>query len=203
MKKTKNYIALFACLIFVNPVFGQDFEGKLTEAKTAYNNGNLDDARFALQQALNEVNVAIGKEILLVLPKDMGGLNYREKEDNISGANIGFAGLYVSRAFSDAKNDTASIVIISDSPLLAGINAILNMPAIMTSGDPNQKRIKVDGYKALLQKNDPGDGKISWEVQVPFNNSLLTFHFEGGKTESEITALANTIPVSKIANLAK
>ena len=67
----------------------------------------------------------------------------------------------------------------------------------------NQKTIKVQGYKAVLQKNPASEGtKVSYELQLPFNNSLLTLKGDDSN-EGEITQFANTIPLAKIAQMAQ
>lgn len=181
--------------------FAQDVNTKLDQAKAAYGSGNLDDARFELQSALVEIDKVIGAEILSMLPTSMKDLAYVEESDNVTGTGDSFAGLYVSRTYGTEEN-TAEILIISDSPLLAGVNALLSMPAFMLT-DENQKRIKVDGYKAILKKNKSDDGAVSWDVQVPFGSSLLTFTISGAEEEAAVVSMANTIPVTNIAGLTK
>ncbi|MBN2214687.1 MAG: hypothetical protein JW723_10620 [Bacteroidales bacterium] len=196
--KSLTIISLILFLV-TGTLYPQSFESKLSEAQSAYKNGELNDARMALQEALNEVNMTIGKEVLALLPKTMKDLSSDATQDDVSGTGLGYAGLYVSRTYGQAENKkSASVVIITDSPLLAGINSILSLPAIMTSGaDSNQKRIKIGTYKALLQINEAEDGTKNYDVQVPFGNSLLTFHCEG-YSEADVVAMANTIPVARI-----
>jgi hypothetical protein len=113
---------------------------------------------------------------------------------------MGFAGLYVNRSYT-GENKNASIEIVGDSPMMAGINALLSMPAFMSS-DPNQKRIKVSNYKALLTKSADDQGVTSYEIQLPFSSSLLTFRCTGVQNENEVVGMINTLPVDKIAKLA-
>ena len=134
-----------------------------------------------------------------MLPATMGDLPAVAAEDNVTGSSLGFAGLYVNRTYQ-GTDKSGKIEIVSDSPILAGLNTILAMPMLMGS-DPNQKRIKISGYKALLQKNSDDTGKISWTVQVPFNQSLLTFSCEGFDNENDVIAMANTIPIDKIVKI--
>ena len=203
MKSTTIILLAVISIFYVNNIYGQDTDKNLSDAKSAYKSGNLEDARYALQQALNNVNTAIGKEILLQLPGSMIGLGYNSSQDNVTGTDLGYAGLYVKRSYGTTEEKSVSIEIVSDSPLLAGINTILSLPAIMSSGDPNQKRIKVDGYKALLERSEDDQGNISYSIQVPFGNSLLSVYYKGITSENDITVSANTIPVTKIAALSK
>jgi len=180
----------------------QDVEQRLDEAKSAYSSGDLENARFALQEALNEINKAIGKEILEKLPTSIGGMETVENSDNVTGTNMGFAGLYVNRDYKDENRD-AEFQIISDSPLMGSISALLGMSVFMAA-DPNQKRIKVDGYKALMTRSENEDGSTaSREVQLPFSNSLLTFLVNGDVSEKEMESMMNEIPVGDIIKTAQ
>lgn len=202
----KKIIYLFVIsTLAVSTIQAQNVEANLAQAKASYKSGNLEDARFALQQALSEVETVIGKEVLKILPVKMGSFAFVEADDNVLGMSGSFAGLNVTRNYGGGEGQgSASVSIMSDSPLLAGINAILALPAMLGGSDPNQKRIKIDGYKGLLQKNEAMEGSpVSYEVQVPFGSSLLTFHCEGVNNETEVLSMANTIPVSKIVELTK
>lgn len=200
----KNIILSILTLGLCTVVMAQEFDKSLASAKAAYSSGNLEDARFNLENALREVDVAIGKEVMKVLPTTLGTLPYNAKEDNVTGMSASFAGLYVHRTYGTAQDKNAYIDIVSDSPMMAGINAILSMPMIMNSGDNNQKVIKVQGYKTLLTKQADENGQVTgYDVQTPFGNSMLTLHYSGNITEAEITKLANSIPIEKIVSVAQ
>lgn len=199
----KIHILLTATLITISgaAVKAQEVTASLDKALSSYHSDNLEDTRFALQGALNGINQAIGKEILAILPEDMNGMTKVEAGDDVTGINTGFAGLFISRSYT-AEDRNASIEIVSDSPLLAGINTILAMPGFLTS-DENQKRIKIEGYKALLTRNTDGEGLVSYDLQVPFSGSLLTFQCNGVEDENEVIGMANRIPVDEIVAIAR
>ncbi|MBN1338458.1 MAG: hypothetical protein JXA03_03995 [Bacteroidales bacterium] len=197
-----HIIIILTCLLLAGAhSHSQDVAQKLDEARSAYSSGDLESARFALQQALQEVNIAIGNEILALLPVEMGGMTKADDQDNVTGTNYGFAGLYLSRAYQSEDRD-ARLEIISDSPLLSGINALLAMPVFMGSG-PDQKRIKIGGYKALLSRSEVPDGTVTYDVQMPFGSSLLTFNSNGIKEEKEVEEILGSIPVDQIVKLAQ
>ena len=198
----KNLILSVLTLSLCTVLMAQEFDKSLASAKSAYNSGNLEDARFNLENALREVDVAIGKEIMKVLPTTLGTLAYNAKEDNVSGMSASFAGLYVHRTYGIAENKNANIDIVSDSPIMAGISAILSMPMIMNLGDGNQKVIKVQGYKTLLTKQADENGQVTgYDVQTPFGNAMFTLHYNGNISEAEITKLASSIPLEKIIRI--
>lgn len=200
----KKILILFTLTVYtISGAFikAQEVTTGLDEALSSYQSENLEDARFALQGALNGINKAIGKEVLAILPDEMNGMPKVEAGDDVTGFNTGFAGLFISRSFT-ADNRNASIEIVSDSPLLAGINTILAMPGFLTS-DENQKRIKIEGYKALLTRNTDNDGQVSYDLQMPFSGSLLTFQCAGIEDENEVIGMASKIPVNEIAGIVR
>lgn len=195
----KKYITLTILALSLS-AFAQDFAKNAAAAKSAYAAGKLEDSRFAMEQMLRELDVAIGQEILKLLPPNMGTMNVNAKDDNVSGGT-GAAGLYVHRTYGAAPKRT-EIDIINNSPMIAGLSAMLSMP-IIGMGDPNQKQVKVQGYKAILQKNENTEtGKMDYELQVPCNNTLLTLKVDDSN-ESEILNFANQIPLPKIAQMAQ
>ncbi len=197
-------IVFFTAMLVMLPgtlLMAQDIQARIDEAKSAYKSGSLDDARFALQEALNEINQAIGKEILDLLPSEMNGLKYNDSLDDVSGSSAGYAGVYLNREYT-AENKNATVEIVSDSPMLAGINSLLSMPAFMGSSQ-GQKRIKVHDYKALLTRSDEEGGSVSYDIQMPFGSSLLTFTTSGIAEEKEVVDMVNGLPIDQIVKLAE
>lgn len=200
---------VFLCLITIGLCMtmmaeAQEFDKSLASAKSAYNSGDLEDARFNLENALREIDAAIGREILKVLPTSLGGLNSDSKNDQVTGMSGGLTGgLYVHREYGN-QNKSATVDIISDSPLMAGVNAILSMPMIMNSGDSNQKVVKVQGYKSLLTREvDDNNQTSGYQLQTPFGSSLLTLDYNGAISEADLLKVANSLPLEKIIALAQ
>ncbi len=197
--KTLSLFLLASLAVSVVDIAAQGVDESLNEAQSAYKAGNLEVARFALQQAMNEVDLAIGREILQLLPPKMGEMPYKESDDQAGSASMGFAGLYVNRTYMADENASVKVQIIADSPLLASINTILALP--LFGSDPNQKRIRVGNYRSLLQKSEGSDGQVSWDIQVPFGSSLLTLNYKGINDEQAVVNMANTLPVEQISRL--
>jgi hypothetical protein len=177
----------------------QDFASNLATAKSSYSSGDLENARFAMQQMLNDLDIAIGKEVLKMLPAKMESLNANTKNDNVT-ANTGLAGVMIHRDYGvEAKQ--VKLDIMGNSPMVGSLNAILSLPFMGNSGDGSQKQIKVQGYKGIMQKNlDSETGKSEYTVQIPLNSTLLTLVVPDSN-EAEATRLANLIPVQQIAKM--
>ena len=182
-------------------VLAQEFDKNISTARSSYASGNLQDSRFAMEQMLRDLDLVIGKEVLKLLPAKVGTLAVNDKEDDVTGS--GGVGLYVNRHYGvDPKR--ASIEIINNSPLITSLNAVLSMPVIGgMMRDENQKIIRVQGYKSILNKQVNTDtGKTNYELQIPMNNTLLTLRMDD-TTESEITTAANAIQLAKIVQIAQ
>lgn len=198
----KKILYFFALISFT--AAGQDFDKNLAAARSSYAAGDLENARFATEQLLRDLDIAIGREILKLLPTQIATLAANEKEDNLTGGAGYAGGLYVHRSYGTVETRHANIDIINNSPLINSIQSIFAMPVLGgMMRDENQKQIKVQGYKSLLTRNVNSDtGKTNYELQIPMNNTLLTLRIDD-TTETEITQVANGIPLSKIAQMAQ
>jgi hypothetical protein len=194
MKKIILSIILFAGYTQAN---AQDFDKRLAEAKAAYAAGKLDDSRFAMEQMIQELDIVTGKEVLKLLPTKMGDKSVYTKDDNVSGSS-GFVGVVIHREYGTVDSTNAELEIISNSPLIASINAILSMPFMGASGD--NKIIKINGYKALVEKVSGSYDRTDYQIQLPLNSSLITFKAPGA-SQDDVIKMANTLPVSDIAKM--
>lgn len=197
MKKILSLVILVFAATTI--VLSQDFSKNITTARNAYAGGNLEDARFAMQQMLNDLDMAIGKEVLKMIPGKMGTLASNAGNDNVT-ANTGLAGVMIHRDYGTGDKKV-NLDLIGNSPLVASINAILSIPFMGNSGDGTQKIIKVDGYKGMLQKSvDETTKKTDYTLQIPIGSTLLTLEAPDS-SEDEVIRMANSIPVSQITKI--
>lgn len=192
---------IYLLIVLSLPVvgFSQDFDKNIATARSSYAAGDLEDARFAMQQMLNDLDMAIGREVLKMLPSKMGELSSNSTNDNVT-ANTGLTGVIIHRDYGSGEK-VFNLDLMSNSPLVASINAILSIPFIGNSGDGTQKVIKIDGYKGMLQKSvDEETKKTDYTLQVPIGSTLLTFTAPD-TNEAEMIKMANTIPLSQITKL--
>jgi hypothetical protein len=176
----------------------QNFTADITNAKTSYSAGKLEDAHFALQQAMQEIDMIIGKEVIKELPAKMDAFTANAKDDNVI-SNVGFVGTTIHRSYGPA--DDVDLSIIGNSPLIATLNVFLNTPLLggmMSNG--NNKIIKVQGYKGQLTKEANNNGQTNYTIQLPLGSSLITFTGKN-TTDTQIMSWANTLPLQQIAKL--
>jgi len=202
MKNPVLYIVISIFLVCSGFTAGaQDVNLRLKEANQAYAGGRLQDSRMALQQALAEVDQVLGREILAMLPQNMETLAFDPAEDQVMANAAGITGLHINRAYRN-EEQWVTVEVIDDSPLLAVVNRLLSLPAFLGTANPNQKRIKIHGYKALLEKNvDDSTGVVDYNLQVPFNRSLFTFHSNGFDDEALVLKMAETVPLEGIVKM--
>jgi hypothetical protein len=74
----------------------------------------------------------------------------------------------------------------------------LALPFITNNGD--QKVIKINGYKALVQKVSGENNTNNYEIQLPMNSSLLTLKAPG-YSQDDVIKMANTLPVADIMKM--
>lgn len=175
----------------------QEFDKRLSEAKTAYASGKLEDSRFAMEQMLQEIDIISGKEALKILPAKMGDKASNTKADNVTGSS-GFFGVIIHREYGTVDSTNVNLEIISNSPLIASINAILSIPFVGASGD--NKIIKINGYKALVEKVTGANDEVNYEVQLPLNSTLITLKAPGF-SKDDVIKMANTLPIADIAKM--
>jgi len=193
----KKIIFLLIVIALCSQSQAQEFAKRLTEAKTAYSSGKLDDSRFAMEQMLQELDIITGKEVLKILPAKMGDKAANTKADNVTGSS-GFFGVIIHREYGTIDSSNVDLEIISNSPLVSSLNALLSVPFMGSAGD--NKTIKISGYKALVQKVTGPNERADYEVQLPLNTTLITLKAPG-LSQDDVIKLANTLPVADIAKM--
>ena len=193
----KLFIIIQFCFLFIM-ANSQNFTANVKTAKSSYSAGNLEDAHFALQQMMSELDVIIGKEVIKLLPAKMDVLNFNTAEDNVTG-NISFVGATIHRSYG-SSDKKAELDIINNSPLIGTLNMFISLPLSGMMNDGKSKIIKVQGYKSRLSKEEGSEGKPEYKLEMPFSNALITFKITNS-SEAEIISMVNTIPFDKIAKL--
>ena len=196
---------LFICSAAVATAQQQDLNKYLATAKTSYSSNKLEDAHFALQQAMVEVDILTGKKVLLMLPATLDSMSANMKSDNVY-ANSGFIGATIHREWGvpngQQGSQSAQLDIINNSPLISTLSAFLNAPLIggMMNSEKS-KSIKVQGYKARLTNDGENtSGPSVYELQIPLSTALVTFKVNNA-TQDQVIKYANSLPLQQITKL--
>src|SRR3954453_4661997 len=87
---------LFICSAAIATAQQQDLNKYLATAKSSYSSNKLEDAHFALQQAMVEVDILTGKKVIQMLPTALDAMHANTKSDNVC-AHSGFIGAAILR----------------------------------------------------------------------------------------------------------
>jgi hypothetical protein len=201
--KMKACLSIISLSLIVGALYGQEFDKQIANAKSAYEAGNFEDSRFAVQNAMHELDVQIGKEVIAILPAKVNNLTFNPSADQITGSGEAYVGLFIERSWGETSGNNLSFSLISDSPLIKTVNTFLSLPMMM-SGDSNQKKVKVEGYKAMLEKNVDDNSKTTgYSLMLPYSSALIQLNYAGDITEEDFMKMVNQIPVAKIIGIAQ
>jgi hypothetical protein len=186
---------------------GADFPKYLGNAKESYKKNDLEDTRYNLMLSMQQLDMKVGEEILKVLPEKMDSMSMAKQLDNVM-ATSGFIGTSIHREYGTVQKNKVDVDIITNSPLVASVNAWLNNPMMANMG--GRKAMKVDGYKGsyTYEVRDETDNsgnqlKVPYsEMQIPVFSSLITIKCSN-MSEDAFVKMLNTVPVSKIAEMVK
>lgn len=195
----KQILIIFLAAFMGLSGFAQTFKEAVAKAQTAYTGGNLEEAHFSLMQAMQELDMIIGKEVIKLLPAKLEDRAANTPKDEVT-SNVGFIGATIHRTYGEGPK-IADLSIISNSPMIAMLNTVLNTPMLGgMMADANNKTIKVQGYKGRLTGSELSEGKKKYELQIPLGSALVTLSVDDC-TEGQIMAMANTLPMQQIAKL--
>ncbi len=205
----KTLSLFLVSIFFCNIIYAQaDFAKYITTAKTSFAKPDLEDTRYNLMLALQQLDMKVGEEILKILPEKMDSMAAQKKNDNIMANSAGWIGTTIHREYGVTYNNKVEVDIVSNSPMVASLNAWLNNPMFAQMG--GRKAMKVDGYKGsytfeMSESTDTAGNAIKTprsEMQIPIFSSLITIKCENMK-EDDFVKMLNTLPVSKIAEMLK
>ena len=202
----KNILTFILIILTTAIIYAQDSElsSHLSEAKTSYNSGNYEDARFALQQSMVKLDEVVGREILLKMPAQVNSLNVNQDDDNVSGSSMGYMGVYIRRSYGTPESKSLDVEVITNSPMLGMVNSFLTNPLMAGMAGSDQKVVKIQNFKSLISKKDDGNGiTTGYDIQVPISDSMITFNCDGITSENEAIQIANQFDISGISKLIK
>ena len=173
-----------------------DVKQNLADAEVAYKKNSYGEARYAVQQAMLGVELEIGNKILKSLPESVNGLFKEVESDKVTSTGWGWAGLTITREYSDKKDKQFTATIANNSVMMMGVNAYLSGGyAQQTSGQQNWKQTKVKGYKAMIEDNE-GSG---YKLTVPIGqSSVIVFEGINFATEPDMMKAAEMFDIDAI-----
>lgn len=185
---------------------GNDYGKHLASAKNAYQKNDLEDTHYQLMLSLQQLDMKVGEEILKIMPEAIDSLKSVKSRDQVTAMSGTIIGTSIHREY--VATSRMEVDIVSNSPLVASLNAWLKNPIL--AGATGRKAMKLDGYKGsyTYETRDESDasGKMSrvsiGEMQIPVYSSLITIKCRN-IPEDAFVKLMNTVPVSRIAEMLK
>jgi hypothetical protein len=176
-----------------------DVNQQIIDAEKAHSEGNYNEARYSIQQALMGVEIQIGQEILKSLPVAVDNVPKDSAQDRVMSTKWGWANMTIQRVYR--KDDKQLTVTIGNNPLYAGTMDLYFSGAYgaQSNGETqDMKQIKVKGNKAVI-KYDKNEG---YSVLVQLGQSgMITFQGINYANEAEITNAINTFDIDSIKNM--
>ncbi len=201
-------ILFFALILFAgfNLSAQSQAETYIKEAQDFLAQKNYKQAQMSLQDAINDLSVILATQIAESLPDEVNGLKSTGEENANAGA-MGMLGggmtIQKNYAHPAKKENTAELMIVANSPMMAAMNMYINNPAMLGQG---YKSVRVGSRRAILKNemedfyDDNGTSKQirSTELQIPLSQTLITLNMKGFATEAEELAFANKLDIEKL-----
>lgn len=195
-KITLLSLSLVLCLsVNAQSVKTEDVQKSINDASAALKIKNYKETNLSLQQALSDLNLLLGNELLLTMPETVLTYKADKANDNVSNGGMAFGGgTTIERNYKGSdEGKSFKVQIVSNSPLMATLNMYLSNPMYANSGE-GQSVVKIGMRRGMLKFNE-GSG----ELQLSLGQSLLTLSFNGIASKTDVTAFAEKLELEKIA----
>ncbi len=157
-----------------------DVPGSMDEASTAYQASNYTQSRNAIRQAIQGIELEIGKKVLESLPQSVSDLSKQKDADNVTSSGMNFAGLVIERGYAKGDQEL-KVTIANNSAWLSAVNLYLSGGGYAsTENQENYKKITFQGYQGVIEFDQSSGYKLS----VPFGQTSI-FILNGTNFDNE------------------
>lgn len=180
---------MFIPLLFAvsTTVWADDVTDAISKATELYNEGKTQQAVSQLEFAAQLIRQQRGSDMQSVLPKALDGWTADEAESASAGTAMFGGGTTISRKYhKDGK--TLTVNIITDSPMVQGMMAMIASP--MMAASQGGKIQMIDGNQAVINK----DGLM---MSVD-NTFLIQVEADKGIPEDDLKAYATAVDFEKL-----
>ena len=190
-----------AALISLRATGQSQAENFIKEAQDFLVKKEYKQAILSLQDAINDINTMLAKQVAESLPAEINGLK-ADGEGEVSTAGMGMmgGGMQITKRYrhETSQQNEAEVQILANSPMLSTLSMYLTNPAML---GPGYKSVRVGTGRAILktEMQDNGSGQMrSTEIQIPLGQTLITIRANGFATEQDELAFATKLDLEKI-----
>jgi len=173
-----------------------DIEAQINEAESAHTAKNFSEARYAIQQALQGIEIQLGRSILRSLPASVSSLPADTTQDKVMSSQWGWTNLTMQRIYRHDDKEL-NITIGSNSAYAGMVDMYFaNAAYIQASSDKqNIKQVKVKGSKAIIQYDERKGYTLITQLG---QTTLIVWECINFATEADVLAAANSFDIDNI-----
>jgi hypothetical protein len=176
-----------------------DIPLNMDNAQKAMQGSNYSQARYALEQAIQGVEIKLGKQILQSLPTTVDGLTRDDSKSVVTSNQFGWSNMTMQTVYGDGK-DKQMTVSIGTLPLYAGLVNMYfmnNTTYVQENGqqNPNIKQTQVKGEKAIIQFDQSKGYTLIAELG---QSTVMVWECVNFATEDEVMSAANSFDLDSI-----
>lgn len=147
-----------------------DVPACIDAASASYKSEKYTQSRNSVREALQGIELEIGKKVLESLPKSVDDLSKQDDADRVTSSGINFAGLMIEREYAKGDQELR-LIIANNSAWLTSVNLYLSSGAYATTDEeqPDYKKVTFQGYQGVIEYDDNAGYKLS----VPFGQSSI------------------------------
>ncbi len=146
-----------------------DVSASIEAATTAYKSEKYTESRNSIRQAIQGIELEIGKKVLESLPQSVNDLSKRDDADRVTSSGINFAGLLIEREYAKGDQELR-LAIANNSAWLSAVNIYLSSGGYATTDEQQDyKKITFQGYQGIIEYDESSGYKLS----VPFGQSSI------------------------------
>jgi len=176
--------------LFSNTMVADDILDTMQEAIASYKKGDYIQTKDDLEYVMELLKQKKGESIKTLLPDALSGWKAEEAQSETAGSGMFGGGSTISRLYKKDKSKV-TIEIVTDSPLLQGLGAVLGNPMFANGG--KLRRIKHE--KAIIKYNAK---RKSGNVTIMLDKRFL-ISVKGTKvSEEDLINYAKAIDFKKI-----
>jgi hypothetical protein len=146
-----------------------DVPASIDAASAAYKSEKYTESRNSIREAIQGIELEIGKKVLESLPQSVNDLSKQDDADRVTSSGINFAGLLIEREYAKGDQEL-KLNIANNSAWLSAVNMYLSSGGYATTDEQQDyKKITFQGYQGVIEFDESSGYKLS----VPFGQSSI------------------------------